>query len=111
MKHTQGLADKVGTSIVRFGDAFKFSVDIATCEKEEDAKRMYSLWNASNGMTTEQAVRYLEHGAEMEQELKEARGIIRECAISLEGESVSYAERVSEYADAINNLIAKMEGK
>ena len=35
-------------------------------DAKANANHIEALWNAADGMTTEQAVAYLEHGAEME---------------------------------------------
>ena len=46
---------------------------IAECQgpdKHANAERMVSLWNAADGLTTEQAVAYLKHGAEMAETLR-----------------------------------------
>jgi hypothetical protein len=45
-------------------------------ERAENAKRFRALWNTSNDMTTEEAVRYLEHGPEMECVLREVLQIL-----------------------------------
>jgi hypothetical protein len=34
-------------------------------ERSDNSKRIIALWNAADGMTNEDAVRYLEHGKEM----------------------------------------------
>ena len=39
-------------------------------------ERTKLIWNASNGMTTEEAVRYLEHGKEMESVLRDTLQIL-----------------------------------
>lgn len=38
--------------------------------RKANADRLAALWNAANDMTNKQAVAYLEHGAEMVEELR-----------------------------------------
>lgn len=41
-------------------------IAIACYLTKEDAEHIAALWNAANGMTTKQVVKYIEHGREME---------------------------------------------
>jgi hypothetical protein len=60
-----------------------------------NAEHIEALWNAADGMTTEEAVKYLEHGRQMVQML------------------VDYKESSNSVyiTDKVNNLLAKLEAK
>jgi hypothetical protein len=66
-----------------------------------DVARVATLWNAADGMTTEQAVKYLEHGAEMGTLLK------RLC----NGCPVKFDNRPDVCSCMVGSLLKKLEGK
>jgi hypothetical protein len=113
MKHTQGkiqtgyyggIKDGV-VAVVRDEQTKRklFSIFLDTFtgldEAHANAERLELVWNAADGMTTEQAVRYIEHGAEMERLLTFAFHAMRSAGI----------ERI--VVKEMEKLIAKMEGK
>jgi hypothetical protein len=79
MKHTQGEVD--GRKNVSSIDIWEipgpnciariFDLPDSTI-RDGNATRFVTLWNAANGMTTEEAVRYLKHGREMESFIRNA---------------------------------------
>jgi hypothetical protein len=77
-----------------------------------DADRIASLWNAADGMTTEEAVRYLEHGPEM---VEAVRANITLCRTKFDHDSCE--DNGGEYDCKLkphckrHDLLAKLEGK
>ncbi len=83
MKRTHGkirqtigckLIDEVGRLACRT-DVEKHA-NIPLIEREANASHIEDLWNASDDMTTKQAVSYLKHGAEMERILRKAQNVL-----------------------------------
>jgi hypothetical protein len=64
-------------------------------EARANADRIASLWNAADDMTTDDAVRYLEHGREM---------------VELLGRAIK-TTNAKYLREDIENLLAKLEGK
>lgn len=58
MKHTQEK--------IEIDNGYKLAWLLTNDRWEENRERISALWNAADGMTTEEAVRYLEHGREIE---------------------------------------------
>lgn len=72
MKHTQGKVKKDGdlnVVLVKEGYSLTGCSAMPHEERKANADRAHDIWNAANGMTDEEAVRYLEHGAEMENQI------------------------------------------
>jgi len=64
-KHTKG---EVG--LFKFSGLFDSEIITRVDERTANKKRGAALWNAADGMTTEEAVRYLTHGPEMVEFIK-----------------------------------------
>lgn len=80
---------------------------IGSFENLDDSIRYTLTHNAANGMTNEQAVRYLEHGGRALIHLKEYRMLL-ETMLPDEDEA---EEGDGALLGIIDNLIANMEGK
>jgi hypothetical protein len=66
MKHTQGKVQQNGQNGIHMGPtciALTYGNDP---NRKDNAEHIAALWNAADGMTTEEAVKYIEHGREME---------------------------------------------
>jgi hypothetical protein len=81
MEHTKGkvTTDVLSHRVQIFGEVNSNPYCVAEVQRGTrydipNADRIASLWNAANGMTTEEAVRYLEHGREMVKLLNETKG-------------------------------------
>ena len=91
---------------------FNCSNDIDIAEREANIKRTISLLNAANGMTTEEAVRYLEYGREMEQAITSMRNMMEEQIDNkVRGGRGQFVKTFQTALDTFNNLLAKLEGK
>jgi hypothetical protein len=102
MKHAQGrIAMHTGTdgAVLYNADGTIADIPIDLIEWEGNAIHMKAIWNAAEGMTTEQAVRYLEHGAEM---VKTMETLMNTLQLASNGEWDN---------TVVKDLIAKMEGK
>ena len=69
MKHTQGKLEALqidgNIAIWIEGDAVRILEGEWSQEKAKIVLRITALWNAAHGMTTEEAVKFLENGREM----------------------------------------------
>lgn len=110
MKHTQGKQGQrahsypSGTGCIEIAVGHKTIIRIWDHpEAEANAERVFDFWNATDGMTTEEAVRYLEHGREMVEALAT-------CYSSMLNENPTFLNR-RWLRNVIKTLLAKLEGK
>ena len=111
MKHTQGKVQVSSSTMLVNEDrmliANTFSMqglgDIQPdiLESQANANRIAAIWNAANGMPTEEAVKYIEHGREMVHHLSQALMIIKHAnKTEYTGVEIGLIE-----------ILAKLEGK
>jgi hypothetical protein len=105
MKHTEGKIKRKDTTFINKNGHIMFSgwsSQTMSCE-EHDANmdRGEALWNAADGMTTEEAVRYLEHGPKMEAWLRKLDAIFHH--------ETDHVDALM--AGEIRDLLAKLEAK
>jgi hypothetical protein len=76
---------------------FKVFCDTFTSPEEANAnaEKAEALWNAADGMTTEEAVRYLEYGREM---------------VEIANEWLAHGPNGS-FRSRLRNILTKLEGK
>lgn len=96
MKHTQGEVQSTGTELIKWGNGERYTISIAEFGKADDCKRAEALWNAAKDMTTEEAVRYLKHGREMEAIFKMLAG------------SAKFARNTPRFADRVLEILTKL---
>jgi hypothetical protein len=93
MEHTDMKMKEDGSQVTHFADG------------PYNAIRIASLWNAADGMTTEEAVRYLEHGPEMRSVSEGIEQMMHSCA------EYSCSHKLCQLIRDNKNLLAKLEGK
>ena len=79
--HTKGKVRAEGMNILLEKEGYTLT-NCSSMDNEErkaNTQRIASLWNAADGMTTEEAVKYITHGREMVGMIKEYYHPSHEC--------------------------------
>jgi hypothetical protein len=106
--HTQG---EMTHTNVELDDIYDLNKILGDSNWEGNMNRIYALWNAANGMTTEEAVRYIEHGREMVQLMEAIAGFMNAGNIISDTPDRDKSHTVNSTCRALHNLLAKLEGK
>jgi hypothetical protein len=85
MKHTSGeiaVHRKTSHSNILVGELNGMPFEVASTQRgtrydDPNAERITALWNAANGMTTEQAVKYLKYGEDAKELLADLLPLLK----------------------------------